>query len=186
MTLTKDYPTTLQTPRLTLRLADPDNLSDCQKIISVYNDPHSSIGGNARVGINTPADVQAKHTAHGPRQEFCTKAVAPKGLFHLTYLRKENGEDGDLIGFIGLSFRREMPYPDLGYALFQPFWGAGYAAEAGRAALAFWTETIGVKEVFCGALEGNERSLATAKRIGFVEVGGFDVEFGDPGAGGGG
>ncbi|KAF2160865.1 hypothetical protein M409DRAFT_28745 [Zasmidium cellare ATCC 36951] len=185
MTLTKELPTVLHTPRLTLRLADPDNPSDCQKIIQIYNDPHSSIGGNARVGINTPADVHAKHAKHGPRQEFCTKAVAPRGLFHLTFLKtsEDDGGEGELIGFIGLSFRPEMPYPDLGFALFKPFQGQGYASEAGRRALSFWTDDVGVKEIFCGALEGNERSLATAKRIGFVEVGGFDVEFGEVGSG---
>lgn len=174
-------PTTLQTPRLTLRLADPSNDLDCQQLIAIYTDPHASLGGNARVGINTPADVRAKHEKHGPRQELCTRAEAPRGMFHLVYL-KDSGPGGEkCVGMIALSFREEMPYPDLGYALFHDYWGRGYAPEAGREVLKFWTETVGVKEVFAGALEGNERSLKCAERIGFVRAGVFDVEFGAEG-----
>ncbi|CAK3973113.1 GNAT family N-acetyltransferase [Lecanosticta acicola] len=169
------YSKTIQTERLTLRLADPSSDEDCLQIIEIYNDPAASMGGNARVGINTIQEVHAKHAAHGPRPHLCTK-VTPNGLFHLIYLKSS---PETCIGFIGLSFRREMPYPDLGYALFQDYWGSGYAAEAGREATRFWKEEIGVGEMFIGTLPHNGRSQRTAERIGFVRGGGFGICFGD-------
>ncbi|KAI5366275.1 hypothetical protein Slin15195_G077970 [Septoria linicola] len=115
------YPLTLETPRLILHLADPTNEEDCNRIIQIYNDPYASRGGNARVGINTIADVRAKDAAYRPRKELCTKIDCEMDrMYHLAYLKDSNGQQSDLIGFVGMSFRPEVQYPDLGYALLGP------------------------------------------------------------------
>lgn len=115
LTPAQDLPTVLHTDRLTLRLADPDDEEDCQKIIALYTDPNASIGGNARVGVNTPEDVRAKHRKQGARQELCTKAVAPKGIVHLVFLRDDGGRgegEGEFMGMVAMNFRKELPFPE--------------------------------------------------------------------------
>lgn len=172
---------TLRTERLKLRLADPTDDADCQEIISLYNDQNAGKGGNSKIGIKTIADVREKHRVCGPRSEYCTLAPPPSGMFFLAYLPSaEPGGHDTLIGNIALSFRPEMPYPDLGYGILGPYERQGFATEAGRKALQFWRDVIGVKELWCGTLPGNERSQRCAERIGFVRAGNFDVVFGQP------
>ncbi|CAJ2506518.1 Uu.00g006480.m01.CDS01 [Anthostomella pinea] len=177
-----DRPTgDLTTERLVLRLVDPNNSEHCRRFIRVLSDPSAGLGGNAQVGIKTVKHVQAKHKRHMPKQELCTKAPAPPGMIHLVYLKppegKEETED-DLIGLVSVSFRSEMPYPDLGYAFYQPHWGRGYASEAGRAVTSFWRDEVGVKEMFIAAMDNNVKSQRVAEKCGFVRAGGFDVVFG--------
>ena len=175
-------PVVLHTERLILRLADPYNDKDCKDIIRLYNDPHAGLGGNAKVSIKSNEDVRAKHQSHGPRAELCTLAPPPYGMMFLCHLLQPGSSDteGDLIGAIGMSFRPEMPYPDIGYMLFLPYNGKGYASEAGKTVLQWWRDVIGVKEIFCGALEDNFQSQRLAERIGFVRAGTFNVVFGHP------
>src|ERR1700761_3768295 len=123
------FSTVLITERLHLRLADPDDPTACTAIIRLYNDPHSGLGGNALVNVKTPQDVLRKYELHGPKARFCTLAPPPKGIGHLIYLPNTENEDeeGTLSGMITMSFRAEMPFPDIGYAVFAPYQGHGYA-----------------------------------------------------------
>ena len=180
----REQSTVLRTERLLLRMADPADSLDCQEIIRIYNDPHAGLGGNVSVNIKTIADVQQKHKTHGPKPEFCKLTRPPRGMYFMAYLPNSEtdrtGERGTLIGHLAMSFRPEMPYPDINYALFAAYEGFGYASEAGRAVLHFWRDVVGVKEIFCGALADNARSQRTAERIGFVKAGTFDISFGHP------
>lgn len=144
-------PTILFTERLKMRLADPDDDADCLEIVRLYTDPNAGKGGNSRTGVDSIEGVRSKHRVSGPRAEFCTLAPPPKGMFFLVYLpaKEPSGQD-TLIGNVAMSFRPEMPYPDLGYGILGPYEKQGHATEAGRRVLNFWRETIGVKEVWCG------------------------------------
>lgn len=179
----EDFPT-LHTSRLTLRLADPYNAADCEEVIRVQ-----TASNNAVSGMKTPSDVQEKFKRHGPRSEFCTLAPPPRGMFFLGYSSSESTSDqqrtdkdskGELVGYIILSFRAEMPYPDLGFALFPQYAGMGYASEAGKAVIRFWQEEIGVKEIFIATAPYNVKAQKLAERLGFVRAGSFDVVFGHP------
>ena len=178
-----ELPSVLHTERLVLRLADPSNPADCDKIISTYTDSRSGSGGHGKVALNTMADVQRKHELHGPKAQFCTLVPPPRGMYFLIHLRdNENDEHepkGPFIGIAAISFRAEMPYPDLGWALFGQYQGHGYATEAGREALRFWHDLVGVKEICAVTMEDNVKSQKCAERIGFVKAGTLEIVFGE-------
>lgn len=158
-----DATTILHTERLKLRLADPDDDADCLEIVRLYTDSNAGKGGNSRTGVDSIHGVREKHRMSGPRAEYCTLAPPPKGMFFLVYLPStEPGQNDTLIGNVAISFRPEMPYPDLGYGILGPYEKQGYATEAGRRVLQFWRETIGVKQVWCGKYIGKTASFLRA------------------------
>ena len=78
-----------------------------------------------------------------------------------------------LVGFIDISVyeRGNMQFANLGYSLFNRYWGQGYAQEAVRASL-----KIGFKDLKLQRLEAsidlsNKRSLKLVKRLGFEREG---------------
>jgi len=82
----------------------------------------------------------------------------------------ETRAGGELIGFTGLA---DVPYEtpftpavEIGWRLARPAWGAGYASEGARAALAFGFGVAGLEEIVSFATVGNERSRAVMRRIG--------------------
>ena len=98
--------------------------------------------------------------------------------------------DEQLLGLIGFQSHRDndmgwlvMPdgsrdvgqRPDridaeLTYALGQPFWGQGYASEAGRALLPFGFEQLGIDRIVNGIDPQNAGSRQLMQRLGFVFV----------------
>ncbi|MDB5505999.1 MAG: GCN5-related N-acetyltransferase [Devosia sp.] len=75
--------------------------------------------------------------------------------------------DGAFLGIAGLS--RERWYPDdleIGWRLARPYWGSGYATEAGTAWLAFAFDVLGVERVISVADVPNLNSIAVMQRLG--------------------
>jgi RimJ/RimL family protein N-acetyltransferase len=60
---------------------------------------------------------------------------------------------------------------EIGWALRRPFWGRGYAAEIGRAGLAFAFDVLGVQAVVSCTVRHNVRSRAVMERIGMRYAG---------------
>lgn len=174
----------LKTTRLTLHMVDPANPHDCDLLVDLYAKYFAAHG--VRGSMTTLKDIRRKHELMGARAEFCTLAPPPVGIIHLIYLNDNDQQDdgsnepGTLAGHIVLSTRREMPCPDLGYALLKDFEGKGYAFEAARTVLDFWRKIIGVREIFVGTKDDNVRSQKLAERLGFVKAGGFTVATGRP------
>ncbi len=77
---------------------------------------------------------------------------------------------GEFIGFAGLArppFEAHFtPAVEVGWRLARSAWGRGYATEAGRAALAFGFERVGLEEVVSMTAVGNRRSRAVMERLG--------------------
>lgn len=83
------------------------------------------------------------------------------------FLAVERREDGAFLGVAGLSV--EHWYPDdlqVGWRLFQHYWGAGYASEAGRAWLDLAFTHAGRDRIIAMADVPNHRSIAVMKRLG--------------------
>lgn len=74
--------------------------------------------------------------------------------------------EGLLIGVASL--RGLGPDPVLGYWLARRHWGLGYMTEAVEAVVAVAFEVLGLEMIRSGVFEGNERSLAIQRRLGFV------------------
>ena len=179
MAITIAQASTLSTTRLVLRPCNPQSRDDTTLILRTYNDPFIGRFGFASVGLRTHEDVVRKHYQQGPcnRPQACTRWMSEYGevadvMYHLIYLKNDMGGPGEYIGFAGNIFRTEVEMgPDFGYAIFENFCGKGYASEAGAAALKWWQEEAGVKEIWLGTFDDNIASQKCAKRIGFVEGG---------------
>jgi RimJ/RimL family protein N-acetyltransferase len=89
-------------------------------------------------------------------------------------------ESGELIGFAGLNvpeFEAHFtPAVEVGWRLARPAWGNGYATEAGRAALEFGFEQVGLTEIVSFTTVANFRSRAVMERIGMSHDSNDDFE----------
>lgn len=83
-------------------------------------------------------------------------------------------EDNEAIGSIQLRLNghTDMTNRDdeceLGYWLGKPFWGRGYMPEAASELLRHAFEDLGMREVWCGYYDGNEKSKRVQEKLGFV------------------
>jgi RimJ/RimL family protein N-acetyltransferase len=79
---------------------------------------------------------------------------------------------GEFVGFGGLetpAFEAHfIPAIEVGWRLARSAWGNGYATEAGRAALTFGFEDLGLAEVVSFTAAGNTRSRAVMERLGMT------------------
>ena len=85
------------------------------------------------------------------------------------FLALERRSDGAFLGIAGLSV--EQWYPDdlqVGWRLFQHYWGQGYASEAGQAWLDLAFQHTTRERIIAMADTPNERSLAVMRRLGMV------------------
>ncbi|MCI8622035.1 MAG: GNAT family N-acetyltransferase [Provencibacterium sp.] len=83
-------------------------------------------------------------------------------------------EDGTLIGSIGLHADPKRPYEGarmLGYALGEPYWGNGYAAEAAGEVIRFAFEVQRVSILSLYHYAYNQRSRRVAEKCGLVREG---------------
>lgn len=73
-------------------------------------------------------------------------------------------------GFAGLSVPRFeahfTPCVEVGWRLAKAYWGKGYATEAGRAAIAYGFDTLGLSQIVSFTAVGNWRSRAVMERLG--------------------
>jgi RimJ/RimL family protein N-acetyltransferase len=98
----------------------------------------------------------------------CQRGFERTGVAKIAVERKS---DGAFLGMAGLSF--EDWYPDdieVGWRLARPYWGFGYAAEAGVAWLDHAFKALDAPRVISIADVPNTRSIAVMQRIGL----GFD------------
>ncbi len=80
-------------------------------------------------------------------------------------------ETGLPIGSIGLH-RNDLAVAEdemeLGYWIGVPYWGRGFAPEAGRELLRHAFEDLGLERVWCGFYDGNEKSRRVQEKLGFT------------------
>ena len=98
-----------------------------------------------------------------------------------TFLAAEIRETGELIGFTGLSIAT-FPAPftpcvEVGWRLAAEHWGAGYATEAGRAALRFGFDELQLKEIVAFVAVPNIRSRRVAEKLGMTRDPADDFEY---------
>lgn len=60
---------------------------------------------------------------------------------------------------------------ELGYTIFEPWRGRGYATEAARALMRWARDTHGIRRFIASVAPGNEPSLAIVRKLGFVQTG---------------
>jgi RimJ/RimL family protein N-acetyltransferase len=83
----------------------------------------------------------------------------------------EHRETGAWVGRIGPWFPEGWPAPEVGWTLSPDHHGKGYATEAARASIEYVFTHLRWPQVIHVILEGNEPSIALAKRIGSSLIG---------------
>jgi len=79
------------------------------------------------------------------------------------------------IGRVGLHQPEGWPGLEVGWMLARDTWGRGYATEAGRAALRYAWEVLGVDHVISVIAAENVASVRVAERLGETPEGTFDL-----------
>jgi len=79
--------------------------------------------------------------------------------------------DGRQIGGIGLRVDQEHKHAELGYWLAVPYWGKGYATEAGRELLRYGFEELEMHRIFASHFGQNPASGRVLKKIGMKHEG---------------
>ena len=155
----------IYTERLFLRAFDPSLPSDYDAALSLYGSEYALRTFGDR-GLHTNEDVDARCAKLRPRPPASTPF--PSHPLHLIYLRDS---PDTLVGLTSLFHRHPLPYPDLGYFINEPYINNGYATEAGKAALKWWTEEMHVETIWAGIFDTHYGSQRVAEKIGFVEGG---------------
>jgi RimJ/RimL family protein N-acetyltransferase len=75
-------------------------------------------------------------------------------------------DSGELVGRIGLWQPEGWPALELGWLVARPFWGNGYAPEAGRASMAWAREELGADHLISLIDDHNHRSQRVAEKLG--------------------
>lgn len=75
-------------------------------------------------------------------------------------------DGGVFIGGMGLHPYAEHKRAELGYWLGVPYWGHGYATEAGRAVVKYGFEKCGLNRIFAGHFKHNPASGRVLSKIG--------------------
>jgi RimJ/RimL family protein N-acetyltransferase len=78
----------------------------------------------------------------------------------------ERKSDGAYIGRVGLNNPEGWPGLEVGWIIGRPYWGNGYATEAGRAALNYAFLTQPVARMISTIDQGNLASQVVAKKLG--------------------
>ena len=143
---------TLATERLTLRAFEDSDLDAWAAIVS---DPE---GQRYVGGVLSRADAwlrMAAYHGHWVLRGYGQWAVV------------EN-ESGRLVGRAGLWFPEGWPEREVGWTLARDVWGQGYATEAGRAAIEWGREALGMTRIASVINPENARSIAVAERLGMT------------------
>lgn len=78
----------------------------------------------------------------------------------------EEKASGEWVGRVGPWYPEGWPEPEIGWTIAPEHWGKGYATEAARAALDYVFNTLKWPRVIHVILQGNERSIAVAEKLG--------------------
>ena len=150
-------PVPILTPRLVLRAFTTDDAPQLHQVL--YRDPEAMrfIGG--------------PHSLQATRQGI-ERYVEQQERSGFSFWAVEERESGLVVGEAGLfPLNAQGPDTELGYALGRPWWGRGYASEAGEAILAEAFGPLGLDRVLAVAKRENTASLNVLRKLGFREEG---------------
>lgn len=143
----------LQTERLSLREM---TRADAPVLLEILNEP-AFIEFVADRGVRTEADA-----VKFMEEKFLSSYKQFGFGFYIVELK----ETGTPIGMCGLIKREIMEDVDIGFSIFERFWGHGYATEAARALLQHGRTTLRLPRIVAITAPHNDRSAAVLQKIG--------------------
>jgi RimJ/RimL family protein N-acetyltransferase len=144
----------IETERLILR---PWQESDAEVLFTYASDP----------AVGPPAGWPP-HTSVENSREIIKGVLSHKETYAVCL------KSGEPIGSIGLQLNGITDMTDrddeceLGYWIGKPFWGQGLIPEAARELLRYAFEKLGMRAVWCGYYDGNDKSRRVQEKLGFV------------------
>ena len=144
----------LETQRLVLR---PWQENDAQSLYAYAKDPD----------VGPPAGWPP-HTSVENSRELIKNVLSAPETYAVCL------KDGEAIGSVGLKLKGYTDMTDredeceLGYWIGKAYWGQGLIPEAARELLRYAFEELGMRAVWCGYYEGNEKSRRVQQKLGFV------------------
>ena len=142
-------PPTLETKRLRLRKFTEDDIAELVPLIA------------AREVAATTLRIPHPYTEKEARDFLARTCTDDEVRFAIT-LRNE----GRLCGGMGLRLAPEYQHAELGYWLGVPYWGHGYATEAGREVLRYGFEELGLHRIFASHFKHNPASGGVLRKLG--------------------
>jgi len=140
---------TLETERLRLRPYNEDDVAELVPLIGV------------REVAATTLRIPYPYSDEDARG-FLVIAQDPDKIWLAITLRS----DGRQIGGIGLRVDAHHQHAELGYWLGVPYWGKGYATEAGREMLRFGFCDLGLHRIFASHFKHNPASGNILRKLG--------------------
>lgn len=147
----------IETPRLGLRHF---HLGDVQDFFVLGSDPEV-----IRYAQETPFTDLAE--ASRVLREAPLADYEKYGYGRLAVVLKQTGE---LIGFCGMKYIRELGRNELGYRYKRRFWGRGLGTEAGAATLDYACRQLGMDEAIALILPENIGSIRLAEKVGMRRI----------------
>lgn len=143
----------IETDRLRLRPFGPDDAEALHRV--VYSDPAvmAFLPGRAPRPLQRTEEAIEFFLDHWRRHGFGAWAVG-------------RGADGVLLGQVGLQYLSNSQDVELFYAIGSPYWGQGYATEAGRASLRYGFEEIKLRRIVGLVAPDNEASERVLRKLG--------------------
>lgn len=148
----------LLTPRLVLR---PFRMSDVGRLVV--------LAGEREIALNT-LNIPHPYERHHGEEWIGSHAGQYERRESVTYAITLR-EGGLLIGAVGLILDEPNEVAELGYWIGRDHWGQGYAAEAGRALVAWGFERLGLHRVHASHFPRNPASGAVLRKIGMRHEG---------------
>lgn len=144
----------LKTSRLILR---PWTEADAEELFQYARDPD----------VGPPAGWPP-HTSVENSREIIKNVLSGEEVYAVCL------KDRRPIGSIGLHLNGSTDMTDrddeceLGYWIGKPYWGQGLIPEAARELLRHAFEELGMRAVWCGYYDGNEKSRRVQEKLGFI------------------
>lgn len=102
-------------------------------------------------------------------EEFLARTPDPRHPNLLIFARTRGAPR--LVGGIGLGPARDGDAPELGYWIARPFWGLGFATEAGRAFVAGVKDSLKIRRLSASHMLDNPASGHVLRKLGFRPTG---------------
>jgi RimJ/RimL family protein N-acetyltransferase len=146
----------LETERLILRPVDPDR--DFEP------------WAKAMADANTVRYLGTKPMNRAESWRSMAMAIGHWAIRGYGFFSLEHRETGEWVGRVGPWYPKGWPAPEVGWTISPDHLGRGYATEAALASLRYAFDTLGWKQVIHVIMEGNEASMAVARKIGSTLV----------------
>jgi RimJ/RimL family protein N-acetyltransferase len=126
---------------------------------------------NALLGADVPADWPDATDQGHLRMWLDEMAARPEHAVWRARALVPKGRTARMIGHAGFHGPPDdKGMAEIGYTIFEPYRGQGYATEAARRLMEFAAE-LGVKTLRASVAPGNAPSLAVVKKLGLERVG---------------